>query len=79
MTELITLNVEHSRPSTTGGMGKEVSKFVKRLDQKISEKSITPYSDAISGNRLKMSFSLLRSAITGLRGTRKWRTDNNQG
>ena len=64
--------------STTGGMGKEAPKFMEKLTQKISDKSNTPYPDAISEIRLERSFSLLQSAITGLRGTRKWRTDHSQ-
>ena len=56
--------------SVTGGMGRAATTFYKRLATMISEKKETPYSKTISWIRCRLSFSLLRSTIMAIRGTR---------
>ncbi len=56
--------------STHGGMAAEAKKFHKRLGKIISEKRKERYSDVISHMRVKLRFTLLRSVLISLRGTR---------
>jgi len=53
--------------SCSGGMGPSATIMYKRLASLISEKSSQPYSMTLYWLRCKLSFSLLRSAITCLR------------
>ena len=71
------LDVEHGAftPlvfSTTGGMGPECERFHKEVAKRLSEKRSEPYSQTMSYIRSRISFSLLRSALMCLRGSRKW-------
>jgi len=56
--------------ATTGGMGWEATLFYKRLADQISEKRNTIYSKTMAWIRCTLSFSLLRSAVMCIRGSR---------
>ena len=56
--------------STSGGMAKCVSVTYKQLTSLLSTKRDQPYSLVIAWLRCHLSFSLLRSVITCLRGAR---------
>ena len=56
--------------ATTGGMGREATLLYKRLADKISEKKNTMYSKTMAWIRCTLSFSLLRSAVMCIRGSR---------
>ena len=56
--------------STSGGMGREATAFYKRLADLISNKRNTTYSKAIAWIRCNLAFSLIRSAIMCIRGSR---------
>ena len=58
------LEIEH------GGMGRECKIFYKRLCSLLSEKRGENYSVVSSWVRTRTSFSLLRSALMAIRGTR---------
>ena len=55
---------------STGGQGKECDLFLKRLAYLLSEKMTSDYSKTISAIRCKLSFLLVRSSVTCLRGSR---------
>ena len=59
--------------STSGGMAPECSKFYSRLSEMISEKRNTSKSIVTAWIRCRLSFSLVRSAILCLRGSRSIR------
>jgi len=59
--------------STTGGMAKTTTVAYKRLASLLAVKRDQPYSLVLSWLRCNLSFSLLRSAITCLRGARSSR------
>ena len=56
--------------TTSGGMGPTATVVYKRLAALMAEKCEQPYSRTLHLLRCKMSFSLLRSAIMCLRGSR---------
>ena len=56
--------------ATSGGMGKQATVFYKRLASLLALKKDQPYSHMIGWIRCRLGFSLLRSSITCLRGTR---------
>ena len=56
--------------STSGGMGRQATVFFKRLASLLTRKRDQPYSHVIGWIRCHLEFSLLRSSITCLRGTR---------
>ena len=56
--------------STAGGMGSTANVVYKRLTSMIAEKHKKGYSKTMNWLRCKLSFSLLRSAIMCLRGSR---------
>lgn len=56
--------------STGGGLAPISTQVFHRLAQMLSEKSNKPYSSVINYIRCKLSFSLIRSTIRCLRGTR---------
>ena len=56
--------------STSGGMGATANVVYKRLASMIAEKQDQPYSRTIQWIRCRLCFSLLRSAIMCLRGSR---------
>ena len=69
------LNVEHGTftpiiLSCFGGMGTEAQRFYNRLGIKVAEKRDEHISSTISLLRTKLSFSLLRSALLCIRGSR---------
>ena len=57
--------------STAGGMG-PIATVYKRIASLIADKRQEPYSTTLFWLRCKLSFSLLRSAIMCLRGTRSF-------
>ena len=59
--------------STTGGMGTTAMVVYKRIASMISEKYERPYSKTMQWIRCRLSYSLLRSAIMCLRGSRSSR------
>ena len=56
--------------SASGGMGRAATTCYKRLAAMISEKKNITYNKTISWIRCRLSFSLLRSTIMAIRGTR---------
>jgi hypothetical protein len=56
--------------STAGGMGATANVVYKRIASLIAEKHGKPYSKTINWLRCRLSFSLLRSAIMCLQGSR---------
>ena len=69
------LNIEHGTftplvLSCFGGMGTEAQRFYNWLGEKVAEKRDELVSSTISLIRTKLSFSLLRSALLCIRGSR---------
>ena len=60
--------------STHGGMGPECTTFVKRLASKIAAKRGENYSSIINHLSTRIRFSLLRSILLMVRGSRGTRT-----
>ena len=56
--------------TTSGGMGPKARCFYSRLADLMSEKKHQPRSQVVAWMRCRLSFSLLRSALLCLRGTR---------
>ncbi|XP_076054481.1 uncharacterized protein LOC143033169 [Oratosquilla oratoria] len=56
--------------TTSGGMGPRAKAFYSRLAEMMAEKKQQPKSSIVSWMRCRLSFTLLRSAILCLRGTR---------
>ena len=56
--------------ATTGGMGREAMMLYKRLADQVSEKKNIHYSKTMAWFRCTLSFSLLRSAVMCIRGSR---------
>ena len=56
--------------STTGGMGKECTKFHKRLAELIAIKRNEKYSEVVSHIRTRLRFCLLKSLLVAIRGVR---------
>ena len=59
--------------SATGGFGSEAKVFYKRLASLLADKWDQPYSSTTCWLRCRLGFSLLRSAIRSLRGSRSSR------
>ena len=57
--------------STGGGLAREATAFYKRLASLLSEKREESYSVTMGWLRCALSFSLLRSSILCVRGTRR--------
>ena len=55
---------------TNGGMGADCHCFLKRLAEKLSEKNEEPYHITITWIRTLLSFEILRSVHTCVRGSR---------
>jgi len=56
--------------ATTGGLGREFSRFVKHLAERKSDKSGNRYEECVRYIRLRLSFSMVRSVTLSLRGFR---------
>jgi len=56
--------------TSSGGMGPKAKCFYSKLAEAISEKKQQPRSHVVAWMRCRLSFSLLRSALLCLRGTR---------
>ena len=56
--------------SANGGMGRECKKFYSRLSEHIAEKRKQPQNIIASWIRRKISFSLMRSVVLCVRGSR---------
>ena len=56
--------------ATTGGMGKEATMFYKHLANLLANKKDGQYSTTLAWMRCKLSFSLIRSAVMCIRGSR---------
>ena len=54
---------------TNGGMGADCYCFLKRLAKKLSEKDEEPYHVTITWIRILLSFEILRSVHTRVRGS----------
>ena len=61
--------------STNGAMGREGITFYKRLGEMYTEKKKLPVSATTTAIRTKVSFSLLRSTIRCVRGSRSRQTN----
>jgi hypothetical protein len=59
--------------TTTGGMGEECLRYHCRLAELLAEKKGEIYSRTMSWLRAKISFSILRSALLCIRGSRMLR------
>ena len=57
---------------TNGAMGTECSAFHKILAKKIAQKTNKKYCEVMSSIRTKISFSLIRSTLLCLKGSRKY-------
>ena len=69
------LNMEPLPPlvfSVTGGEGTEISTFHRHLASKIALKKDERYEDVVNFIRCKLSFLILRSALTCIRGSRPY-------
>ena len=55
---------------TNGGVGKERKLFLSNLADKLSRKNGESYASAISWLRTRISFEILRSVYTCVRGSR---------
>jgi len=69
------IEVEHGRftPlvfSTTGGVGRECSFFMKKLGEKLSLKTNQTYPDTINFIRKRLRIELLRTCLIAIRGHR---------
>ena len=56
--------------ATNGGMGKECARFYKRLAEMIADKHKVPTTIVTKNIRTMISFSLMRSTIQCVRGSR---------
>jgi hypothetical protein len=56
--------------STTGGMGKETAVAYKPLAELLAEKRKREYGITLAWMRCILSFALIRSAVTAIRGSR---------
>ena len=56
--------------STFGGLGKEATNFYNRLADLLAHKHGTSYNRMLSWMRCAISFSLLRSAMLAIRGSK---------
>ena len=65
--------------STSGGMGKEASKLVKRLAERMEFSTGQRYADAVGYIRKRVRFEILKTTVIALRGDRgaKLRSANN--
>ena len=59
--------------TTSGGMSYECSRFYNRLTTLLSEKRGEPRATTTTWLRCRLNFSLIRSAILCMRGSRAWR------
>ena len=55
---------------TNGGLGEECQRFLKHLAKKISAKDGENYADVITWIRTRLSFEIIKSSISCLRGSR---------
>ena len=71
---IISINTEKTHQlnysSCSGGMGIESLRFYNRLGRQVAEKRDEPISSTINLIRTKLSFSLIRSALLCIRGSR---------
>jgi len=56
--------------STSGGMSKECSRFIRRLSDKLSFKTQQTYADTICFVRRRLRIELLRTTLIAIRGHR---------
>ena len=56
---------------TNGGFGKECDQFIKKLAEKMALKSDESYASVITWLRTKLSFCILKSVNTCVRGSRQ--------
>ena len=56
--------------TTTGGMGPEATRFLKRVAEKLAAKTRENYSHVINNIRTRISFEILRSVLVAVRGVR---------
>ena len=56
--------------STTGGMAKECSCFLKKLSEKLSHKTNQKYSDTVNFVRRRIRIELLKTCLIAIRGHR---------
>ena len=56
--------------STTGGMAKECSSFLKKLSEKLSQKTNQKYSDTVNFVRRRIRIELLKTCLIAIRGHR---------
>ena len=54
--------------TTTGGMGPEATRFLKRVAVKLAAKTREKYNDVMNNIRTRISFEILRSVLVAVRG-----------
>ena len=64
--------------STSGGLGKETTVAYKRLAEFLAQKRKSEYSITLAWMRCTLSFALIRSAVTAIRGGRSARSTANR-
>ena len=57
--------------SCSGGAGKEATKFLKALAEKLSSKKQEQYSNTVSYIRRRVRFDVLRTSVISFRGERR--------
>ena len=57
--------------STSGGMGKEADKFIRKVAEKISLKRKEHYSIVVNFRRRRYRFDLLKTCVISMRGYKK--------
>ena len=61
---------------TNGAMGRECARFYKRLAEMLAEKKHMKFSEVSSSIRTKIAFSLLKSTIRCVRGSKTLQNNN---
>jgi len=56
--------------TTTGGMAPESTRFIKRIAEKLSQKTKESYSRIMNNIRTRLSFDIMRSVLVAIRGSR---------
>ena len=64
------VNFDPSLTSAYGGFGKETSRFVSKLIEKVADKNGMERSEVAGYIRAKVSFELIRAQVACIRGSR---------
>ena len=61
--------------STLGGCGKEATRAIKQLADRISEKQNSNYAHTVTAIRLELSFAIVKATALCIRGSRSVKID----